>query len=1095
VLYGATGVGKSSVLRAGVVRRVRSLAPDALVVVYDSWGGDTVSGLSNAVTAALPGVEPPEATAPLADRLADLVDRSGGHLYLVLDQFEELFVYPGAAAFADELAEVLARPTLRVNVLVAVREDALSELDVFTGRIPDPFGNYLALDRLDREAGRMAITGPIARYNELSEEGPVSVEPALVEAVLDQVEVGRVVLEGVARGASDTVRDGGIEAPYLQLVMQRLWETERGRGSAVLRLATLEELGGAEEIVRAHLDRALTALGPDERDLAARVFHHLVTPSGTKIAHRAGDLAQYAGVREEEVRPVLASLGAERILRPLDGRFEIFHDVLADAVLAWRTRHEAERALELNREEAERRQKRLLALLGAALVAVAAMVAVTTYALMQRADARDEARRARASELTSEAGVLIPVAPAQADPELGLLLAAEAARLAPSERAADTLRRALLVSHLRRVLPERDVTTASFGRDGRLVIGTRGGVVRIYADVNGAPRRQTTLRVGRPVTGASVSPAGDFVLTTERGGPARIWRSPGGTALRSFGRAPSSASFSRDGSLVLTVERTGARVWRADDGSAVARLRHPGPVRLASFGPDGKLVATIGTGGVVRVFAAESGRLVASVDHGGEATSATLTRGRGLLTTGRNKTARIWTLRGRSRPVRELRGHRGAVTAGVLSPGGELLVTTSTDNTARVWTLPSGELVTDLVGHTNRVEGAAFSRDGRSVVTWSTDGTARVWEPETGATRVVLTGSGATFAGASFDPAGNAVVTTGADGRVRIWSARVDADLRPLARIPRPITRASFAADGSVVAVAGRSGISILNASNGRRVGLLPAGAVGALAVSRNGSFVAAAGGSRVSVRRAAGGKAAGAVEEGARTTAIAFSPDTRRLAVGTAEHTIRVWTLDGRRVFTLTPPRSYATSLAFSPSGDRIAAGLANGSVAAWSAPSGRLVFQRSGHREGTPVLSVAFDRGGRRIVTAGGDATVRVWGAETGQPSYALRGHSATVSGAAFSPSGHWVVSAGPGAAGLWDVPSRQRLLFLRGHTGLVLAVSFDAAGRQIRTTGADGTLRSYACEVCGGIPALLELAERRLAATGRTLTPAQRRRYFGE
>ncbi|MGH3019603.1 MAG: WD40 repeat domain-containing protein, partial [Gaiellaceae bacterium] len=416
VLYGPLGVGKSSVLRAGVVRRLRSLAPDALVVVHDSWAGDAVGDLLGAVSRAL-HVERPGPDVGLADGLAELAARSGDDLYLVLDQFEEVFVYPGAAALAAELAEVVTRRGSRVDVLLALREDALSELDVFTGRIPNVFGNYLALDRLDRAAARVAVTGPVARYNELSDGPAVEIEDELVEAVLDQVEVGRVLLGGREREPANGSGGRYVEAPYLQLVMERLWEAEVAGGSRVLRRATLDELGGAQAIVRAHLGEAVQALAPDERDVAARVFNHLVTPSGTKIAHGAGDLAQYARVGEEELRPVLASLGSSRILRPVDGRFEIFHDVLADAVLAWRTRHESERALERQRAEAERRHRRLLALLAAAVVALAAMAAVTVYALAQRGEAREqagvaraEARSAKGSELAAQAGRLIPAA-------------------------------------------------------------------------------------------------------------------------------------------------------------------------------------------------------------------------------------------------------------------------------------------------------------------------------------------------------------------------------------------------------------------------------------------------------------------------------------------------------------------------------------------------------------------------------------------------------------------------------------------------------------------------------------------------------------
>src|SRR4029453_1670429 len=94
-------------------------------------------------------------------------------------------------------------------------------------------------------------------------------------------------------------RSDRVEAPFLQLVMQRLWQVERERGSTVLRRETLEELGGAAQIVERHLELALSALADEERDVAARLFHHLVTPSGTKIAHGVDDLGRYAGAEAD----------------------------------------------------------------------------------------------------------------------------------------------------------------------------------------------------------------------------------------------------------------------------------------------------------------------------------------------------------------------------------------------------------------------------------------------------------------------------------------------------------------------------------------------------------------------------------------------------------------------------------------------------------------------------------------------------------------------------------------------------------------------------------------------------------------------------
>lgn len=164
--------------------------------------------------------------------------------------------------------------------------------------------------------------------------------------------------------------------------MARLWNEELELGSPTLRLETLWRLGGAQNIVRVNLDQTMARLPPDRRALAALIFRYLVTPSGTKIAYSVGDLAAYAGVRDEQLRPLLEDLssGDTRILRPIaprpgdgDPHYEIFHDVLAPAILDWRNRY----VLEVER----RRSRRLRALSAVLSVLLVALVALTVVAL------------------------------------------------------------------------------------------------------------------------------------------------------------------------------------------------------------------------------------------------------------------------------------------------------------------------------------------------------------------------------------------------------------------------------------------------------------------------------------------------------------------------------------------------------------------------------------------------------------------------------------------------------------------------------------------------------------------------------------------
>ncbi|MDP9303506.1 MAG: hypothetical protein M3O92_03265, partial [Actinomycetota bacterium] len=159
VLFGPTGVGKTSVLRAGVAYKLRQEA-GVDVRIHSSWIGD-------------PG-----------EAFADLTPLTGRDLYLMLDQFEEFFLYhEGDLTFIQELADVIRRPDLRVNVLIGIREDALALLDAFKAVIPNLLSNRLRLENLDRQAGEAAIRGPLERFNELVPvEQRVHLEAALVEA-------------------------------------------------------------------------------------------------------------------------------------------------------------------------------------------------------------------------------------------------------------------------------------------------------------------------------------------------------------------------------------------------------------------------------------------------------------------------------------------------------------------------------------------------------------------------------------------------------------------------------------------------------------------------------------------------------------------------------------------------------------------------------------------------------------------------------------------------------------------------------------------------------------------------------------------------
>jgi WD40 repeat protein len=746
VLYGPSGVGKTSLLRAGVARRLRALVPagaagadSACVAIVDRWRDDPVGAVA-AAAGARTDVPLPDA---LAERALEL-----GELYLVLDQMEEYVLYHGrdGGPLADELEEVLTRPDLRVHVLLGVRDDALADLDTFKRRVPGLFGNVLRLDHLTRAAARTAIEGPLRVYGELGGVA-VTAEPELVEAVLEQVGAGRIERGLTGKAILDDRQARRVEAPYLQLVLERLWDVERERGSDLLRAATLAELGGADRIVEEHLERALARRDAGSRDLVAELFNYLVTPSGTKIAHAVEDLARYAEEDPARLEPVLAGLDAARILRRVPGRaggpprYEIFHDVLAPAILAWRARHEAERALERERAAARRRHRRIAAVAAAALVALAATTALALWALSQRADAREKAAAAEAGQRVARARELDASALLELgrDPERGLALALRAARLAPSAATEDVLRRALRESRVRTVArlgaPVRDLAALP---GGTLAAVTANGGVRLVD--GGALGRE----VIAPRRGSQTWLAGRNALTL-RGTRLTVRRLPEGTVVATVPVLAGTRYAAAGPGLnrFVVAGRRGASLIRSD-GRLLEPLPHPARVERAAFSPNGLLIATAGADG----------------------------------------DAVLWDGAGRQRHV-----FRGADDSRIFDVAfsrlSRLLATAGSDGTARVWNVRTGGRVSIMPLHGSQVRRASFGVNEDALLTASRDRTARTWKVDTGGPRAVFAGHEDTVTAAVLLP-GDRLGTASEDGTVRTWLAQLQPPLRPAPSLPAP---------------------------------------------------------------------------------------------------------------------------------------------------------------------------------------------------------------------------------------------------------------------------------------------------------------------
>lgn len=152
------------------------------------------------------------------------------------------------------------------------------------------------------------------------------------------------------------------------------------------------------------------------------------------------------------------------------------------------------------------------------------------------------------------------------------------------------------------------------------------------------------------------------------------------------------------------------------------------------------------------------------------------------------------------------------------------------------------------------------------------------------------------------------------------------------------------------------------------------------------------------------------------------------------------------------------------------------------WSVVSGDLIRTLAGHAGA--VTGAEFSPDAKLIVTVSADGDGRLWNGRNGRQIRVLRGHFGIVRAASFSPNGHWIVTAGPFTVGLWDAgtgrlfaPTGSVDPYLRGPTRPVTSVQFGRDGKRILAASADGSVRTYLCDVCGGPADLRRLARVRL------------------